>query len=249
MKISIITVCYNSEVTIKETIESVLNQTYKNIEYIIIDGKSKDSTMTIVKEYDKKFSGRLKYISEEDNGIYDAMNKGIKLSTGEVIGILNSDDKLAHKDVVKRIVQEFSETNCDATYSNLVFMDEKSMTKIVRKFNAGKYSKMFGWHPPHPTLYVKKNIYDEIGKFNLKYKIAADYDFMLRMIKTNNYNLSYIDENLIYMRSGGASTDGLNGYIKNFRDSYQVLKDNKIKCAFIINCLRSVKTIMQMIFN
>lgn len=249
MKVSIITVCYNSEKTISETIESVLKQTYDDIEYIIVDGLSKDNTLDIIKESQKKFKGKLKYISEKDKGLYDAMNKGIEMASGDVIGILNSDDKLANKGVIKKIVQEFEKSNCDATYSNLLFMDEESMTKTIRKFKAGKYSKKFGWHPPHPTLYVRKSVYDEIGKFNLKYRIAADYDFMLRMIKTNNYSLSYINENLVYMRSGGASTDGLNGYIKNFKDSYHVLKDNNIRYAFIINCLRSVKTIIQMIFN
>lgn len=249
MKISIITVCYNSAKTIEETINSVLSQTYKNIEYIIVDGSSKDNTMNIVKKYEKKFEGRLTYISEKDKGLYDAMNKGIDMSTGDVIGILNSDDVFANPNVVETIVKCFEKDNCDATYSDLVFMDEETMTKQVRNFTSSEPTKRLGWHPPHPTLYVKKKIYNEIGKFNLKYRIAADYDFMIRMIHSNHYRLSYIKDNLIYMRSGGTSTDGLKGYIKNFKDSYQVLKDNHLKYPFLLNCFRSVKTIGQMIFK
>jgi len=247
MKVSIVTVCYNSEKTIKDTLESVLKQTYNNIEYIIIDGLSKDNTLNIIKEYQKKFNNKMIYISESDKGIYDAMNKGIKLSTGDIVGILNSDDILADEKVIERIVMEFEKSKCDCTYSDLVYKDENTMTFDVRRFNNLKETKKIGWHPPHPTLYLKRTIYEDIGYFNISYKIAADYDFMIRLLKENKYKLSYIKETLIYMRAGGVSTNGLKGYYENFKESYVVLKNNKIKFPLLCNIKRTVKTLIQMI--
>lgn len=206
MKISIITVTYNSGKTLKDTLESVLKQTYTNYEHIIVDGLSKDNTMQIVKEYETKYNGKLKYITEKDSGLYDAMNKGIKMATGDIIGILNSDDIYAHENVLKEIVEKFKETNCDGTYANLIFMDEETMSKPQRIWNSPKGKLENGWHPAHPTLYLKREVYDKIGLFNLNYKICADYDFMIRMMKDEKINLQYINEYLIYMRSGGTST-------------------------------------------
>lgn len=243
MKISIITVCYNSEATIKETLESVLNQTYNNYEYLIIDGKSKDNTLKIVDEYKEKFDGKLKVYSEKDKGIYDAMNKGIKKAKGDIIGILNSDDILANKNVFKKIVDTFEKENCDYTYSDLVFMDNETMSIPIRNFKSSKQKK-WGWHPPHPTLYVKKSIYNSVGCYNLEYKIAADYDFMLRMLK-QNYKGYYINEYLIKMRAGGASTAGLKGYVKNLKEAIKVSKNNKIIFPHICNVCRIIKTINQ----
>lgn len=244
MKISIITVCYNSERTIEETIKSVLSQTYDNYEYLIIDGLSKDNTLNIVKKYESKFKGKLKITSEKDSGLYDAMNKGIKKATGDIIGIINSDDILANKYVFEKIVKRFKETNCDVTYSDLVFLDEETMSIPTRNFIAHNHSKCIGWHPPHPTLYLKNNIYKECGCFNTKYKIAADLDFMLRIIK-KGYKFEYIKEYLIKMRAGGVSTNGLKGYIKNLKEANLVLKNNNIKCSYFINVIRIFKTIVQ----
>lgn len=244
MKISLITVTYNSEKTLSDTFESVLKQKYDNFEHIIVDGLSKDKTMDIVKSYEEKYKGKLKYISEKDSGLYDAMNKGIKMASGDIIGILNSDDILANELVFEKIVNTFKKEKCDGTYSDLVFMDEETMKIPTRNFIAHKYSKKMGWHPPHPTLYLKKEIYDKIGDFNTNYRIAADLDFMMRLIK-NNYKLSYIKEYLILMRSGGVSTNGLKGYLKNLKEANIVLKNNNIKFYHIINIYRIFKTIWQ----
>lgn len=234
MKITLITVCYNSEKTIKDTIESVLKQTYKNYEYLIVDGNSKDKTLDIIKLYEKKFNNNLKYISEPDKGLYDAMNKGIKLATGDIIGILNSDDILYDENVFQKIIDNFE--NNDGVYSNLVLMNE-DFTKITRNFKSKEISKKKGWHPPHPTLYLKKEIYEKYGNYNINYKIAADLDFMYRIIN-NNVKLKYIDTCFVKMRTGGASTNGLKGYYKNFNESYKVLKNNERKLPLLTNIYR-----------
>lgn len=243
MKITLITVCFNSHATIKDTLESVLAQNYDNYEYLIIDGKSIDNTLEIIKEYEKKFKGKLQYISERDKGLYDAMNKGLKLAKGDIIGILNSDDVLANSFVFQKIINKFEIGNCDCVYSNLVFMDE-NLKNPTRNFIAHKFSKYFGWHPPHPTLYIKKEVYKHIGNFNIKYRICADLDLMTR-IMNKNYRFEYIQEYLVIMRSGGVSTDGIKGYIKNLKEANIVLKNNKIRFYHIINLFRIFKTINQ----
>lgn len=247
MKVSVITVTYNSEKTLKYTLESVLKQTYKNYEHIIVDGLSKDNTMQIVKKYETKYNGKLKYISEKDLGLYDAMNKGIKIATGDIIGILNSDDIYANETVLEKIVNKFKETKCDATYANLIYMDEETMSKPQRIWNSPEGKLENGWHPAHPTLYLKKEVYEKIGVFNINYKIAADYDFMIRVMKEKSIKLSYINEYLIYMRAGGASTAGIKGYIENLKEANKVLKNNKIKHRYIVNLKRIIKTLTEMI--
>lgn len=249
MKISIITATYNSEKTLKDTLESVLKQTYSNYEHIIIDGLSKDNTMQIVKEYEKKYNGKLKYISEKDTGLYDAMNKGINLATGDIIGILNSDDMYANEKVLEKIVEKFRSTNCDGTYAKLIFMDEETMSIPQRIWNSPKGKLENGWHPAHPTLYLRKQVYDKIGVFNLKYRICADYDFMIRMMKDKNIKLQNIDDYIVYMRVGGTSTDGIKGYIKNLKEANLVLKDNNIKHPYIVNTKRIIKTVKQMLLS
>lgn len=249
MKISIITATYNSEKTLKETLDSVLSQTYKDYEHIIIDGMSKDNTMKIVKEYEQKYNGKLKYISEKDTGLYDAMNKGIKMATGDIIGILNSDDKYANENVLQLIANKFEETNCDGTYANLIFMDEETMTKPKRIWKSEHGKLENGWHPAHPTLYLKKEVYNKIGLFNLKYRIVADYDFMIRMMKDKTIKLEYINEYIVYMRIGGASTAGIKGYIKNLKEAHNALKENKIKHPIIVDIKRIIKTIKEMLMS
>lgn len=247
MKISIITVCYNSEKTIEDTIKSVLKQTYKDYEYLIIDGKSTDNTVNIIKKYEDKFEGRLKYISEKDKGIYDAMNKGIKMAKGDIIGLINSDDILAHKDVFKKINDTFTNNNIDATYANLVVKDI-NMDKAIRTYISKKGNYKFGWYPPHPTLYLRKEVYNKYGMFKLDYKIAADYDFMLRIMK-NKVSLYYIPETFVYMRIGGVSTSGLENYLKSFSESYKILKNNKIKFPLTVNIIRTIRVLKRIIFK
>ena len=248
MRISIITVCYNSEATIKDTFESVLKQTYKNYQYVVVDGKSTDNTLKIINDYQKKFKKNgieFDYISEKDNGLYDAMNKGIKKAKGDIIGIINSDDIIHDSDAFKKIVQKFEEDKCDATYSDLYIMDY-DLKKINRVFIAGKKSYKNGWYPPHPTLYVKKEVYEKYGTYDLRYRIAADYDFMVRIMK-NNIKMSYIKEVLIYMRAGGTSTSSLKAYKKSFDEAVTILKNNGVKCAYLVNVRRTLVLVKQRI--
>lgn len=245
MKISIITPCYNSEKTIEDTINSVLMQDYDNYEYIIVDGKSKDNTLDIVKRYEKKFKGKLKIISEKDKSLFDAMNKGIKNASGDIIGIINSDDVLAHKSVFSKVVKAMKK-DISIVYSDLLFYNN-DLTKVERVFKTGKGSIKRGWHPPHPTLYLKKNVYDEVGLFNLDYKIAADLDLMIKIFSSKKYKASYVKDTFVKMRVGGVSTDGLKGYWKNFKEAVKVYRNNKIPFSLIINFYRSLKTIFQIL--
>lgn len=246
LKISIITATYNSESTIEDTLKSVLKQTYKDLEHIIVDGNSKDNTMKIVKKYEKKYGGRLKYISEKDKGIYDAMNKGIKMATGDVIGILNSDDVYASDTVLETIANTLKKDKSDGVYADLLYVNE-DLSKPVRKWVSGKGKIKNGWLPAHPTLYLKKEIYDKYGLYNLNYRITADYDFMIRINKDEQTNLSYIRKNLVLMRIGGTSSDGIKGYLKNVKEAKMTLKNNGYKFAGLIIFKRIIRTLIQMI--
>lgn len=204
MKISIITISYNSVKTIEDTIQSVLSQSYANIEYIIIDGGSTDGTLDILKKYSDKIS---KVISEPDKGIYDAMNKGVALATGDVVGIINSDDFYVSDSVVANIVKKFEDTSLDACYGDIEYVDRVDSQKKVRKWVAGEYqkSKLYsGWIPPHPAFFVKREMYTKYGVFNLDFKIAADYELMLRFL-FKGIKIEYVPQKLVYMREGGFS--------------------------------------------
>lgn len=239
MKISIITVSYNAEATIKDTLESVLKQTYPNYEYLIIDGASKDNTLAIVKKYEKKFKGKLKIISEPDKGLYDAMNKGIKMASGDIIGMINSDDILAHERVFERVIENIEDV--DGVYSNLLMLDE-NLEKPYRLFKSKSVSKSLGWAMPHPTLYLKRKVYKRSGLFSLDYKITSDYDFMLRILN-DGYSFRYVNDYFVFMRSGGKSTNGLKGYYENFKESYRSLKENSSLFPFLTNCKRVIDNV------
>ena len=232
MKISIITVAYNSERTLRDTVESVLNQTYTDIEYIVVDGLSKDHTVDILKEYDPKFNGHMRYVSEPDEGIYDAMNKGIKMATGDVVGILNSDDLLYDNHVIADIVHTFCEYRVDCIYGDLVFFKGNNTNNLVRSWNGSQYIKgLFskGWAPAHPTFYVKKECYDRYGPYDISMKVSADFDLMMRFLAKYNITNKYMRRNVVKMRYGGEST----GSIKSI-----YIGNRTIKKAFHKNGLR-----------
>lgn len=218
MKISIITVTYNSARTIKDTVLSVRNQSYNEVEHIIIDGKSTDNTLNIAGNYGH--TGPL--VSEADEGIYDAMNKGVKIASGDIIGILNSDDFYHDRDVIKNVINTFGNDNCDAVYGDLVYVDPRDTGKVLRKWVAGVYSKSLfykGWMPPHPAFFVKKEIYEKYGLFNLDFKSSSDYELLLRFMFLNEIKVKYLPGILVNMRAGGNSNRSIkNRIIANLED-------------------------------
>lgn len=239
MKITIITVCVNAEKTIKDTIESVLKQSYKDFEYIIVDGKSSDDTLKIISKYQDK---RIKLISEKDKGLYDAMNKGIKLSTGDIIGTINSDDILASEDIFQTVIDNFDE-NTDVIYANIKYYNE-DFSKVKRDFISGTKENDY-FCPAHPSMYVRKQIYEKIGTYNINYKIAADFDFMVRC-NLNNVRYKYIDKYFVYMRYGGKS-NGFVGYLENYKECFEILRQNKVSFPLTKTTMRSIHTIKQII--
>ncbi len=248
MKISIITVSYNSEKTISDTLESVKNQNYSNIEHIIIDGESKDSTLQILKSYPHIS----KIISEKDEGIYDAMNKGIKKASGDIIGILNSDDIFENDNIVSEVIKKFEDLDIDALYGNISYFATENPLEIRRFWKSKPYYECFfedGNVPPHPTLFVKKNVYDEIGVYKIKYKIAADYEFMLRMLKIHKYKSFFWDRTIVKMRLGGISTKGLNSYILSTKELKNTWEINGFKYPLSLFILRPIIKIKQLFFN
>jgi glycosyltransferase involved in cell wall biosynthesis len=209
MKVSIITVSFNSATTITDTIKSVLNQDYKDIEYIIIDGNSSDSTLAVIEAFKTRIA---KIISEPDEGIYDAMNKGLALATGDIIGILNSDDVYADNTVVSDVVMAMQRANSDACYADLCYVAKEDLTKIVRYWQSGPYLKesfLNGWMPPHPTFFLKRECYNSFGGFNTNFRTSADYEIMLRMLYKNGVSCTYLPRVIIQMRVGGQSNVSL----------------------------------------
>ena len=234
--ISIITVCYNSEKTIWDTIKSVLSQDYDNFEYIIVDGKSKDKTLDIINNFN---DSRIRVISEKDNGIYDAMNKGIKLATGDIIATINSDDVLDNNKIFSSIINNFNEDD-EIIYGDIKYYNE-DFTKVIRDYVSGENTSL-SWCPAHPSMYVRKEVFDKVGVYDTQFKICADYDFMIRC-NVNNIKYKYLKQYVVKMRYGGTS-NGVKGYIENFNESVKVLKKNKVKHGLLITIKRSFKTLL-----
>jgi glycosyltransferase len=248
VKVSIITVVRNGSKTIEETILSVQGQNYDKIEYIIIDGDSDDDTLDIVNKYSDVVSV---VISERDSGIYDAMNKGITASSGDVIGILNSDDMYQDETVIESVMNEFIlNPSLDIVYGDLVYVKSDDVTKVVRSWKSSPYHNNFfnnGNVPPHPSLFVKKRIYEEAGLFNLDFKLAADYEFMLRILKIHNFKSKYINNVVVKMRLGGATNKSISNIIKQNIEIIKAWKHNQLELPFLLMLLRIIKRLIQFI--
>lgn len=245
MKISIITVTYNSSETIADCIKSVYNQTYSDIEHIIIDGNSKDNTLKIINSIPNRIS---KIISEPDLGIYDAMNKGLKLATGEVVGILNSDDFFYDYSIIAKIVNTFSLKNCDCLFGDIVYVNRKDTAKIIRYWKSSvmpKHGFSYGWHPAHPSFYVKKEIYQEYGYFKIKYQFSADFELMLRLLHKNLISYSYLAIPMVRMRLGGKTSKNLNNVYLGNKECVHAFKDNNIKISILYLFFRFLMKIKQ----
>tara|TARA_B100001758_G_C18403246_1_gene610352 strand:+ start:41 stop:808 length:768 start_codon:yes stop_codon:yes gene_type:complete len=245
IKISIITVCYNSALTIRDTIKSILIQDYDNIEYIIIDGKSNDGTLDVIQDYSKDIDY---FISEPDEGIYDAMNKGILAATGDVIGILNSDDFYPNSFILSNVASSFNKHKCDAVYGDLVYVKNKNKEKIVRYWQSGYYTTKKiknGWMLPHPTFFVKSEIYDKFGLYNIQLKRAADYEMILRLLYKYNILVNYIPMILVKMRMGGVSNSSIIERLRANKEDGIAWTRNQINKPMFIRVKKPLQKILQ----
>lgn len=248
MKISVITICYNSAHSIKTAIDSVLAQTHPDVEYIVVDGKSKDNTVEIVQSYGSRIT---KFISEPDRGIYDALNKGIAMATGDVIGFMHSDDLFASDNTLAKVAELFQQTGSDSIYGDLEYVYKEDTNKVLRYWKSGNFSirnlKM-GWMPPHPTFYVKRAVYEKYGTFNTTYKIAADYDTMLRFLGKYRISTSYLPEVMVKMRVGGASNRNLKNIIRKTKEDHKAIKDNSFGSVFTL-FFKNIRKVTQFIIK
>ena len=229
--ISIITATYNSAKTINDTIKSVLCQTNKDFEYIIVDGGSTDETIDIVKSYESEFFGRLKWVSEKDKGIYDAMNKGIKMASGDIIGILNSDDYYTSDDILQTIADAFKCQNVDAIYGDIHFIKDGVPDKCVRYYSSRLFSPFwlrFGFMPAHPSFYCKREVFDKSGLYRLDYKIGSDYEMMVRLFRKHKISSRYVPKDFVTMRTGGASNSNLQSRLTLIKEDVKACRDNGI---------------------
>lgn len=229
MKISVITVCYNSSATLSDTLESVLKQNYSDIEHIIVDGKSTDGTVELIRQYETRYQGKMKWITEPDAGIYDAMNKGISLATGDVIGFLNADDYYQDIKVLEEIAVVFKQTDIDAIHGNLSYINSKR--KVVRTWQGLPYAQgafQKGWMPAHPTFYCKRKCFDQFGMFDPSIGSAADFELMLRFIEKYHITTCYMNRFMVFMRTGGSSTDGIHAVIRNTRQNQKAFRKNNL---------------------
>ncbi len=245
MKVSIITIAYNSAETIEDTIKSIVTQNYSNLEYIIIDGGSTDKTLSIVDKFKDSITT---IVSEPDKGIYDAMNKGVQNATGDIVGILNSDDIYADNKVVSRIVEAIG--NKDSIYADLVYVDRDNTDKVTRYWKSGKYRKGIfksGWMPPHPTFFIKKSCYNQYGTYNLQLKSAADYELMLRMLHKHNISVAYLPEVITKMRVGGQSNATLVNRIKANKEDKLAWSINDLKPGPLTLIMKPVRKISQFV--
>ncbi|SFE46486.1 glycosyltransferase family 2 protein [Spirosoma endophyticum] len=245
MKVSIITVVYNGAEFVRNCIESIINQTYPDIEYIIVDGKSTDGTVDIVQSYGKKVS---RFISEPDKGLYDAMNKGIRLATGDVIGLLNADDFYRHNRVIENMVATFQRTGADAVYGDMLYVDRDDTKKLKRYWRSGWYSEnafLWGWMPGHLSFFAKRSLYEQYGLFRLDMKSAADYELMLRFIHKNKVKLAYMDEVTIVMRAGGISNSSVGNRLRANREDRLAWQLNGLKPYFFTFWLKPLRKLKQ----
>lgn len=248
MKISIITTTFNSGNTIEDTLKSVLEQTYADWELIVVDGASKDQTLDVVLLYLPRFNGRLRYMSEPDKGIYDGMNKGIAMATGEVIGILNSDDFYTANDVLEQVAEAMKDRTIDAVYGDVHYVREADLKKCVRYYSSKPFRRCWmrlGFMPAHPSFYCRREVYRKYGGFDLSYKVAADFEHLLRLIFVNRIRTLYIEKDFVTMRTGGASSSGLSSHKQIMRDHLRALRQNGVWSNVFLLGLRYLYKVME----
>jgi glycosyltransferase involved in cell wall biosynthesis len=240
MKVTLITVTLNSEKYLEESILSVINQNYKNIEHIIIDGESTDGTLAIIEKYKEHIA---KSVSEKDYSMYDAINKGMKMATGDIIGTLNSDDILASNDVISKIVESFESEKVDVVYGDLLYVDQEDTSKVLRKWRGGKFNSnkfCYGWMPAHPTFYFRRSLLDTCGYYETHFFSAADYEFMTRYLYYYKSKAAYISKLIVKMRSGGMSNGSIARRLRANRRDYLAMKKNRVPFPFVVSFLKPI---------
>jgi glycosyltransferase involved in cell wall biosynthesis len=223
--------------------ESILSQTFQDLEYIIVDGASKDATLDIIREYEPRFQGKMRYVSEPDKGIYDAMNKGFAMATGDVIGILNSDDFFTSDDVLQAVVDGFAGEYVDAVYADIHYVNTDDLTKCVRYYSSSVFRPWmmrFGMIPAHPSFYCRKAVYDQYGSFDTTYRIAADFEILLRLIFIHRIRTRYVKKDFVTMRLGGASTTGYGSWSLIMKEHLQIMKQHGVVTNRFLLSLRYI---------
>lgn len=241
MKISIVTATYNSAATVRNTIESVLGQSYGDFEHIIVDGLSKDDTVAICRSYEGRYGGRLRIISERDRGIYDAMNKGVRLATGDVVGILNSDDFYSDEGVLAAVARELAQGEADAVYGDIHYVRGEDLKRCVRYYSSRYFRRwmmVMGYQPAHPSFCCRRECYERYGAFDISLRIAADFENLLRLIYKHRIKTRYIPMDFVTMREGGASTDGLSSHMRILREHYRAYGKNGVYAGYCLDVLR-----------
>ena len=243
-KVSVVTTTYNDIENLKRILAEVKRQTYPNIEHIIVDGGSTDGTVDLLKELEEKEPGRISWMSEKDNGIYDAINKGICMATGDIVGCCF--DRYADEGVLMRMVEIMEKEGTDGVHGDLCYMDGD---RIVRKWHQGQGVIRSGWMPGHPTLYLKKEVYDRFGLYRTDYRISGDYEFMVRILYRKEVTLSYLPEILIYMSHGGTSTNSLGAYVESMIEGHRALVENHVPFAWVTDLCRVVRVLSQFVIR
>jgi len=236
LKISVITACFNSQSTIGEAIATLKHQTWQNVEHVVIDGASKDDTVSVARQ--TLGEGDV-LVSEPDRGIYDALNKGLHHASGDVVGFLHSDDLLAHDEVLTKIAACFNDPSVGAVYGDLQYVNAADPGRVIRQWTSGHFSKTKlrrGWMPPHPTFFMRRELYQELGGFDLSYRISGDYDALLRYLSSENVKVAYLPEVLVKMRVGGASNGTLKQILRKSREDVTAMRSNGINPLLALPC-------------
>lgn len=252
MKCSIITVAYNSSDTLYDTIQSVFLQSYADIEYIVIDGMSIDNTVDIIKAFEPKFNGRLKWISEKDKGIYDAMNKGISMATGEIVAILNSDDFYHRTDIIQRVIEAFQDARVQAVFGDIRFVNPDNLNKTVRYYSSRNFSPIrfrYGFMPAHPTFFTYRRYFECFGYYHTDYKIAADYELLIRFLYTYRLRYRYLPLDFMKMRTGGASTASFKSNLLLNKEIVRACRENGISTCMPLLFLKYFIKVFELIFT
>lgn len=253
MLLTIITATYNSAETVEDTLRSVLAQTFRDYELLVIDGQSGDGTMDIVRRYEARFGGRLRWVSEPDKGLYDAMNKGLRLAKGDVVGILNSDDFYTSPDVLQHVADAFAaDAALDAVYGDVHFVHPDDLGRCTRYYSSRHFHRRWmrlGFMPAHPSFYCRRAVYEEYGAFDLGYRVAADFESLLRFIYVHRIRTRYLPLDFVTMRTGGASTSGLQSHRRIMSDHLRALRQNGVRSNVALLSLRYVYKVCEVVLT